>query len=248
MRSFRQVRTLLFLTGMLLAAGWLAPVRADEMRAPSPDADAARLVEEVLRKAGGNDGESLGAWSRSIVDRALERAGETARQTVPGSGSGAYRGRLRPFRPNAMRGALPGMRRVAAARRNPDLHQPVGACRKLAAMGARRGPERGAAGAARRRRWRPARNREADRRTSRRRGGRGRHRPAPVPPVRRRARSRRRRGAGRRAALPEPGLRGRSRTAPRPGDREHRPGGGAGSRCGRGGRRAAASPAAISNA
>ena len=85
MRSFREVRTLLFLTGMVLAAALLAPVRADEMRAPSPDADAARLVEEVLRKAGGNDGESLGAWSRSIVDRALERAGETARQTIPGS-------------------------------------------------------------------------------------------------------------------------------------------------------------------
>ena len=43
------------------------------------------LVDEVLRKAGGNDRDSLGAWSRSIVDRALERAGGTARQTVPGS-------------------------------------------------------------------------------------------------------------------------------------------------------------------
>ena len=39
-----------------------------------------------MRKAGNDD---LGDWTRSILDRALERAGETARQTVPGSGSGA---------------------------------------------------------------------------------------------------------------------------------------------------------------
>ena len=86
MRRFRQVPTVLFLTALLLAAGWSGTLRADEMpRAGTPDADAARLVEEVLRKAGGNDGESLGAWTRSIVGRALERAGENARQTVPGS-------------------------------------------------------------------------------------------------------------------------------------------------------------------
>ena len=54
-------------------------------RAGTPDADAARLVEEVLRKAGGNDGDSLGPWSRSIVERALDRAGGAARQTIPGS-------------------------------------------------------------------------------------------------------------------------------------------------------------------
>ncbi len=86
MRGFRQVPTVLFLTALLLAAGWSGTPRAEEMpRAADPDPDAARLVEEVLRKAGGNDGESLRAWSRSIVERALERAGETARQTVPGS-------------------------------------------------------------------------------------------------------------------------------------------------------------------
>ena len=86
MCSFRQAPTALFLTALLLAAGWSGSVRADEMpRAGTPNADAAKLVEEVLRKAGGNDGDSLGAWSRSIVDRALERAGENARQTVPGS-------------------------------------------------------------------------------------------------------------------------------------------------------------------
>ena len=77
--------TVLLLAGMALAAGCLDPARADEKPAPASDADARRLVDEVLRKAGGNDRDPLGAWSRSILDRALERAGETARQTVPGS-------------------------------------------------------------------------------------------------------------------------------------------------------------------
>ena len=87
MRRFRQAPTVLFLSALLLAAGWSGTPRAEEMpRAADPDPDVTRLVEEVLRKAGGNDGESLGRWSRSILDRALERAGETARQTVPGSG------------------------------------------------------------------------------------------------------------------------------------------------------------------
>ncbi len=86
MRRLRQAPTVLFLTGALLAAGWSGTLRAEESsRAPAPDADAARLIEDVLRKAGGNDAESLGAWSRSIVERALERAGEAARQTLPGS-------------------------------------------------------------------------------------------------------------------------------------------------------------------
>ena len=82
MRSFRQAPTVLFLTGMLLAACWFGSAQADELpRASTPDADAARLVENVLRKAGSDD---LGEWSRSILDRALKRAGEAARQTVPG--------------------------------------------------------------------------------------------------------------------------------------------------------------------
>ena len=87
MRRFRQAPTVLFLTAALLAAGCIGMARAEEMsRAADPGPDAARLVEEVLRKAGSDD---LGDWTRSILDRALERAGETARQTVPGSVSGA---------------------------------------------------------------------------------------------------------------------------------------------------------------
>ena len=84
MRRFRQAPAILFLAVLLLAAGWSGPVRAGEERVSTPDTDAARLVEEVLRKAGGDD---LGSWTRSILDRALERAGAAARQTVPGSGS-----------------------------------------------------------------------------------------------------------------------------------------------------------------
>ena len=88
MRSFRQVPTVLFLTGALLVAGLPDRVRADETGKADPDADAARLVEEVLRKAGGNGGESLGEWTRDVIERALGRTGEAARKTIPG-GSGA---------------------------------------------------------------------------------------------------------------------------------------------------------------
>ena len=69
----------------LLVASCCRPALADER----PDADVAGLVDEVLRKAGGNDADSLGAWTRSILGRALERAGETARRTVAGSSDGA---------------------------------------------------------------------------------------------------------------------------------------------------------------
>ena len=76
------------LAAVLVAEVCFGPARADETPpVAAPDADAARLVEEVLRRAGGNGGDSLGAWSRSIVERALERVGEAARQTVPGPGS-----------------------------------------------------------------------------------------------------------------------------------------------------------------
>ena len=74
----------MFLAVSLLAASPPNPVRADDTGTANPDADAARLVEEVLRGAGGNGEDSLGEWTRSILDRALERAGQAARQTVPG--------------------------------------------------------------------------------------------------------------------------------------------------------------------
>ncbi len=109
MRRLSQVPTAPFLTALLLAACWLGSVQADEpARAPTPDEDAARLVEEVLGKAGGNDGESLGEWTRSIVERALGRAGETARQTVPESGFGAG-----PGSPGRSADPLPAERHAA---------------------------------------------------------------------------------------------------------------------------------------
>ena len=75
----------MLLAASLLAAGPPDRVHADETGTTDSDADASRVVDEVLRKAGGNGGDSLGAWSRSILDRALERAGDAARQAVPDS-------------------------------------------------------------------------------------------------------------------------------------------------------------------
>ena len=67
----------------LLPGACACPARAEETApgSPSPEASARDLAAEVLRKAGDGD---LGDWTRSIVDRALKRAGETGRQSVPG--------------------------------------------------------------------------------------------------------------------------------------------------------------------
>ena len=75
-------RIALLLTVMLLLGACACAARAGEMPTAGAGAEASRLVEEVLRKAGDGD---LGEWTRSIMDRALERAGETARQSVPES-------------------------------------------------------------------------------------------------------------------------------------------------------------------
>ena len=75
-------KTVFLLSVALLLGACACPVRADERpQAGTLEADAGRLVEEVLRKAGGDD---LGAWTRGVIDRALDKAGETARQTLPG--------------------------------------------------------------------------------------------------------------------------------------------------------------------
>jgi len=80
----RRIRIAVGIAGLLVLAACACPALADERpRAGTRDADAGRLVEEVLRKAGGSDRDSLGEWTRSILDRALERAGETARRTIP---------------------------------------------------------------------------------------------------------------------------------------------------------------------
>ena len=72
----------------LLLAACCAPASADDDPAlrVEPDGDAVRtargLADEVLRETGNGD---LGDWTRDVIDRALERAGRAARQTVPGS-------------------------------------------------------------------------------------------------------------------------------------------------------------------
>ncbi len=84
-RAFPTLQNALALVVVLIVAAGIGPARADGASpAGSPDADAARLVEEVLQAAGGNGQESLGDWTRGVIERALGRAGETARQTVPG--------------------------------------------------------------------------------------------------------------------------------------------------------------------
>ena len=119
-RSFRQAPTVLFLAGALLAADWFGPARADEERTSNPDTDVSGLVEDVLRKAGGNDGESLGEWTRDVIERALGRAGETARQTVPGSGGagpGLRAGGTSPGTPGRSSDPLPAERHAAGIAR-----------------------------------------------------------------------------------------------------------------------------------
>ncbi len=97
----------ILLLAALLAVGLPGPVRADGAGKAQPDGDAARLADEVLGKAGGNDGQPLGEWTRSILDRALKRAGETARRTVPESLGN------RPASPGRSADPLPAERHAA---------------------------------------------------------------------------------------------------------------------------------------
>ncbi len=104
-------RTALLLTAVLLLGACACPARAGEIPTAGPEAEASRLVEEVLRKAGDGD---LGEWTRSIMGRALERAGETARRTVPGSESGAGLGQTAPLPAERHAGALTTRRPASA--------------------------------------------------------------------------------------------------------------------------------------
>ena len=80
-------RILAGLACALLLAACCRPALADDVRATAKPGEAASraardLAAEVLREAG--DG-GLGEWTREVIGRALERAGEAARRTVPGS-------------------------------------------------------------------------------------------------------------------------------------------------------------------
>ena len=83
-------RIALVLAAALCLAGCCRAALAQETPTheipPSAEESARDLAAEVLRKAGDGD---LGDWTRSIVDRALERAGRDARQTVPGGKDGS---------------------------------------------------------------------------------------------------------------------------------------------------------------
>ena len=82
--------TALVLAVALLLAACCHPALAQEKPLDetelSPEVSARDLAAEVLRKAGDGD---LGDWTRSVIDRALKRAGETARQTVPDGTEGS---------------------------------------------------------------------------------------------------------------------------------------------------------------
>ncbi len=69
------------LASLLLLGACACPARADETP-PPPKASARDLAAEVVRKAGGD---GLADWTREVIDRALKRAGEAARQTEPGT-------------------------------------------------------------------------------------------------------------------------------------------------------------------
>ena len=124
------------LTAVVALALCAGAVLAEE---PSPESQARELAAEIIRETG-NGG--LGAWTRSIVDRALERAGATARETTAGMGT------RRPAAPGRKASGADrrGHRRPPGHAGNPRLHEPRRAAGELAAVGA--GTPRG-----RERRW-----------------------------------------------------------------------------------------------
>ena len=61
--------------------------------APSADSQARDLAAEVLERTGGDGAAGLGAWTRSVIDRALERAGTAASETAGASRTGEPAGR-----------------------------------------------------------------------------------------------------------------------------------------------------------
>ena len=85
----RSVAVVAGLAGILLLAACCRPALAQETqpREPlsPPEATARDLADEVIRRAGADGEDSLGEWTRRVIERALDRAGEAARQTVPGS-------------------------------------------------------------------------------------------------------------------------------------------------------------------
>ncbi len=84
--------TALLLAALLVTVSGSGQLRAEGNSSNGVDAEARRLVEDVLGGADEFAAESLGEWSRLVIERALGRAGETARQTGPGSHLGTGQG------------------------------------------------------------------------------------------------------------------------------------------------------------
>jgi len=53
----------------------------------SPEDQARSVADEVLRRAGSSGPEGLGDWTKSVIGRALERAGDAASETAAGNGT-----------------------------------------------------------------------------------------------------------------------------------------------------------------
>ena len=89
----------------LVLAGCCLPARAGEpaVDAFSPDERARALVDEVLRQAGSDGPDGLGDWTRSVMDRALDRASRAASGTARPDGAG----------PDASPAPLPAERHAA---------------------------------------------------------------------------------------------------------------------------------------
>lgn len=71
---------------MLALAVCCGPALADEPP-HSPEDQARALANEVLRRVGSSGPDSLGDWTKSVIGRALERAGEAASETAGGTGA-----------------------------------------------------------------------------------------------------------------------------------------------------------------
>ena len=82
-------KTVMALSCALLLTAWAAPVPAQE----SHEKAAREMVEGVLRKTEKSPAGDLSAWSRSVIKRALERAGKNAAETpdpLPAEGQAGH--------------------------------------------------------------------------------------------------------------------------------------------------------------
>ena len=70
------------LAGFLTLAACCHPALAQ--KTPSAEVSARDLAADVLGRAGGHGEGSLGEWARGVIEGALDRAGQAARQTASG--------------------------------------------------------------------------------------------------------------------------------------------------------------------